>query len=313
VACPQAVVVRPLTHCFAPGELQGTHIFKFFPTAKNAPVSAFMVPGFGVPAQQPSGEASRKKSNLKSQNVTNRKTPGPVNIMLVKHHSDGDGLELAVQAIRKVGGPTMYLLMRPHLPSSARPNLCKYLLLQREKEVAEAANVASLARYRRSSLINVNPSEAQLLLPAADLDAAAACSTQPVSAYAGAAPFAPSSTPLLPTVMPAPAHRTPPRPTHQEAFVLSNAHNTGKMLKSTSLMRMPSLPALSPVAEAGVAIRRSHTTDMAPTPRGVHFPKPTNTYNKPPDKPAANTVPVDRIAMVSAHVLQQPCHQLAGR
>ncbi|KAJ9519258.1 hypothetical protein QJQ45_017921, partial [Haematococcus lacustris] len=352
-----AVVVRPLTHCFAPGELQGTHISKFFPTAKNAPVSAFMVPGFGVPAQQPSGEASRKKSNLKSQNVTNRKTPGPVNIMLVKHHSDGDGLELAVQAIRKVGGPTMYLLMRPHLPSSARPNLCKYLLLQREKEVAEAANVASLARYRRSSLINVNPSEAQLLLPAADLDAAAACSTQPVSAYAGmrrptrtrnlsstrsstrtrtmlhatpkalpccvgAAPFAPSST-LLPPVMPAPAHRPPPRPTHQvnssftscgvqEAFVLSNAHNTGKMLKSTSLMRMPSLPALSPVAEAGVAIRRSHTTqDMAPTPRGVHFPKPTNTYNKPPDKPAANTVPIDRIAVVSAHVLQQPCHQLA--
>ncbi|GFH10271.1 hypothetical protein HaLaN_05553 [Haematococcus lacustris] len=57
--------------------------------------------------------------------------------------------------------------------------------MQLEKEVAEAANVASLARYRRSSLINVNPSEAQLLLPAADLDAAAASSTQPVSAYAG--------------------------------------------------------------------------------------------------------------------------------
>ncbi|KAJ9519310.1 hypothetical protein QJQ45_023113, partial [Haematococcus lacustris] len=310
-----AVVVRPLTHCFAPGELQGTHISKFFPTAKNAPVNAFMVPGFGAPTQQPSGEASRKKSNLKVPHMRNRNLPGPVNVMVVKHHSDGDGLEVEVQGIRKPGGSTLYLLMRPHLPSSARPNLCKYLLLQREKEVAEAANVASLARYRRSSLINVNPSEAQLLLPAANLDAAAACSTQPVTCSSTLSSSSHTRNRIGTDGNPAatpPQHLNPPQPISSWCAGAAPPSPIRAVLPTPLLSPPPLLPpgpvqqqqgALGPTTQQRRASQLAvGQQDALAGPHVDDFPKPTHSNSRPELSTALGQAPasaanMDRIAM----------------
>lgn len=124
-------------------------ISRFLPAAEGKAITDFFNEGFGVTRKVDGNEPSKPRSLLKMSGGR-RQTAGPVNVMTVRHHSDGREVDLAVQAIPKVSAAAgIYLVIRPVDSLGGRARLWEFLADPRGTKAEKA-----LARQNSSKLLS---------------------------------------------------------------------------------------------------------------------------------------------------------------
>lgn len=123
-------------------KLVNKHISKFLPPAEGASVADFFTDGFGGSSVSDSGMG--KPRGLLKMAGSRRTAAGPVNVMRVRHLTDGRDIKLAVQAVPKASmSAGIYLVLKPVDPQFGRDRLGPYLEDPQAVEKAEQEALAA--------------------------------------------------------------------------------------------------------------------------------------------------------------------------